>query len=341
MKNSILIVGAGFAGATYARLLAEAGYNITLIDQRNHIGGNAFDYVQDNIRIHKYGCHAFHTKNLKVVQFLSQFTEWEPYKHLARAEYKGIHYPIPLTKKTIDLFGIDQCIDIFIKTFTEKFWGLEFDKVDKKLIYDRIPIKTDNDPYYFPNDEFQALPSKGYTNLFNNMLDHDNISIVLNTQFNKSFEKQYNFIFNSMAIDEYYDNRYGELPYRSIKFSHEVHDKTLVLPNGSYGQLLLPENNGPTRFTEWKKLPAHCLKDTNKTIITVETPCDYKDNNNERYYPIIFSESAARDLYKRYKEISNDKVKFIGRCGTYQYLNMDQVINQSMLGVRKFLANVK
>lgn len=326
---NILIVGCGLAGVTYARLLADAGHNITIIDQRNHIAGNAFDYLLDGIRIHKYGIHVFHTNNLDVVNWLSKFTEWIKYKHIVKALYNDKYYPIPINKESLNEFGLDECINIFFKRYSEKMWGIQYDKIPQNVIQ-RLPIKNDYNPYYFPKDRFQGLPKEGYTKMVEKILDHKNIAVNLTTSFTSNLEDNFDFIFNSMSIDEYYKNIHGELPYRSIKYEITKTDKVKF----PVAQVNFTTITGPTRAIEWKNLPYN--QSTAVNYITYETPCDFKENNNERYYPI--TQPYAKNIYQKYNKISHKKMNFIGRCGTYQYLNMDQVINQSIIGATKWLA---
>lgn len=192
-------------------------------------------------------------------------------------------------------------------------WNCDIDK----SILDRIKITNDLNEFYFPNDKYQALPKEGYTKFINNILDHPNIKIELNTNFNKSMEDYYDHIFNSMPIDEYYDFCFGELPYRSIKFHNiDVIDFDMPTPVVNF------TDEGPyTRITNWGLFPEH-----GDYKFTLEEPCDYKDNKYERYYPIKDSEGKNLQLYKKYNQMENPKVTFIGRTGTYMYLDMDMAI---------------
>jgi len=328
---NILIVGCGLAGVTYARFLAEANHQVTIIDQRNHVAGSAYDHYIDNIRVHKYGLHIFHTNNDIVIKWLSKFTNWVDYKHISKALYNEEYYPMPINKFNLEKLGIDKCIEVFVKPYSEKMWGIPYEEIGN-YIFKRLPIKDDYNPYYFPKDKFQAFPSNGYTEMINNILDHKLITVQLETKFNKMYEKEFDYTFNSMSIDEYYDYIYGELPYRSMKFDLQKKETNSFL---EHSQVVFTTKTGPSRVNEWKKLPNH--GDSQNTLITYENPCDYKENNYERYYPMVLKGSSAIDLYNKYKNIENKKMKFIGRCGTYQYLNMDQVINQSMIGVDNWL----
>lgn len=329
-----LVVGAGFAGATYARELAEAGHIVDVIDSRYHIAGNAYDYVNEHgIRVHKYGPHIFHTSNEKVVEWLSQFTEWVDYQHKVLAKHTdNNYYVLPPNKDTVSRIGKNNIVDVFFRPYTKKMWNKDIEELNPKIL-ERIPVRDDNNELYFPNDTFQKMPAKGYTHLFENIFSHTNINVHLNTNYDKSMEKKYDHVFNSMPIDQYYDYIYGELPYRSIRF------ETVTLPENkiySTATTNFTTYDGPTRVTEWKNFPLHGVTKTHTTL-TYEYPCDYKSNNMERYYPVKDIDGDNASIYAKYKDIENSRVTFIGRCGTYQYLDMHQVINQSLTGVKKFL----
>ena len=330
-----LVVGAGLSGVTIARELAEAGHTVDVIDKRNHVAGNAYEYVNEHgIRIHKYGPHLFHTNNKEVFEWLSQFTEWVPYKHKVKAQLQdGSYVTLPVNKETKEIVGEENVLDYFFRPYTKKMWGVELDDLNPEII-NRVPIRDDMNEYYFPDDEYQYIPQAGYTAMVSNILKHKNIRVYLNTEFEKGVEKEYDHVFNSMPIDEYFDFKYGDLPYRSIKFD----TVTVPIPHALPTATVNFTHNGPnTRVTEWKKIPAHGF---NKyyTTLTFETPCDYKDNNMERYYPVKDRDGNNRKLYEKYKNEQPENMTFIGRCGLYAYLDMHQAINSALATVRKFLA---
>lgn len=333
-QKPVLIVGAGFSGAVIARQLAEAGYECKVIDKRYHIGGNAYDFNMDGIRVHKYGPHLFHTNNQEVVTWLSQFTEWVDYKHKVKAQLDdGTYVTLPVNKETKEIVGEDKILDTFFRPYTLKMWGKTLDELDPSII-NRIPTRDDNNELYFPNDEYQMMPKDGYTKIFENIFDHDNIRVFTCVDFDKSIEDDYDHIFNSMPIDQYFDYAHGELPYRSIKFHNVNLPMAKVLPTATVNFT----HDGPyTRVTEWKNIPNHGKSDTN-TILTYEEPCDYKDNNLERYYPVKDIEGINRETYKKYKEmVDNDRMTFIGRCGMYVYVDMDMAISSALATARNFL----
>lgn len=335
----ILVVGAGFSGATIARELAEANYKVTIIDERDHIGGNAYDYINEyGIRVHKYGPHLFHTNNKKVFDYLSQFTDWLDYKHQVKALLSdGTYATLPVNKNTKELVGEENIIDIFFRPYTKKMWGQEIEELNPDIV-NRIPIRDDDNVYYFPDDEFQVIPKDGYTKIFEKMLNHKNIEIKLKMTFKKSLINNYDHIFNSMPIDKYYDFMFGELPYRSIKFHNVNIPAPKILPVTTVNFT----HDGPhTRITEWKNIPGHG-ENPLMTTLTYEEPCDYKDNNEERYYPVKDIHGINRDVYKKYVQYSKEndsKITFIGRCGNYVYIDMHQAISSALATARKYKNN--
>lgn len=332
-KQNILIVGCGFSGSVIARELADNGYNVTVIDKRNHIGGNAYDYVNEHgILVHKYGAHIFHTNNDYVFKWLSKYTNWVEYKHKVKALLNGELVTFPPTKSYVDLKGLDYIVDTFYKPYTQKMWGLEYSQVDESVI-NRVKIREDDNPYYFTDEKYQCLPENGYSKLFMNILNHPNIKLMLNTVFNKDMEANYDHVFNSMPIDEYHDYLYGELPYRSIKFRTETLNTDRVY---DVSVVNFTHNEPETRVIEWKNFPNQTATD-NVTTLTYETPCDYKDNNYERYYPVKDSLGHNREKFKKYFEIKNDKVTFIGRCGRYAYIDMHQAVSFGIYTANRFM----
>jgi UDP-galactopyranose mutase len=305
-----------------------------VIDQRPHIAGNAFDFTNDlGIRVHQYGPHLFHTNNKKVYDFLGQFTEWVEYKHKVKAQLSdGRYVTLPVNKETKSIVGEENVIDIFFRPYTYKMWGKTIEELDPSIL-NRVPVRDDDNEYYFPNDEYQYLPKDGYTNLIKNMLDHENIEVRLKAPFNPFAMNFFEHCFNSMPIDEYFDFCHGELPYRSIKFHNVTLPMTKVLPTGTVNFT----HDGPyTRVTEWKNLPCH--GDTDKyTTLTYEEPCDYRDNDMERYYPVKDIDGENRKTYEKYKDMVEGNMTFIGRCGQYVYVDMHQAVNSSIATAEKFL----
>jgi len=332
--SKILVVGAGFSGAAIARTLADAGHFITVIDKRDHIAGNCYDYENEHgIRIHKYGPHIFHTNNLGVVNWLRRFGEWVPYQHKVKAILKdGRYVTLPVNKETKEIVGEENIIDTFIRPYTKKMWGKEIEELDPSIL-SRVPIRDDMNELYFPNDRYQMMPKHGYTKVFQNIFDHDDIDVQLGVEYDKESNAQYDFIFNSMPIDQYFDYVHGELPYRSIKFHHVDIPSPVLLPVPCVNFT----HSGPyTRMTEWKNFPEHGVNDS-MTSITYEEPCDYKENNFERYYPVKDLEGTNRDIYKKYREMTPPNMEFIGRCGMYVYIDMDMAISSAFSTAKEFL----
>ncbi len=372
MAGTVLVVGAGFAGAVYARTLAEQGYRVTLVDQRPHIGGNAYDERDANgVRVHRYGPHLFHTNNLAVVEWLQRFGPWVPYEHRVRALLPGgQRVPLPVNRRTLEVvFNTTlpdaaaaqallarvalpiaaprnaaehlhasigrELTDLFFRPYTKKMWALDLEELDASVVQ-RIPLRFDDEDRYFPNDRYQMLPEHGYTAIFANILDHPGISLHTATAFHPSMLRGHEAAFLSVPIDEYFGSCFGELPYRSIRFAHRS-----VAPNPAvtWGVTNFTDAGPITRETHWHVLPRHGNA-AGLVTSTRETPCDYKENGYERYYPVKTADNRHAATLARYTALAarTPEVQFIGRCGTYQYLDMHQVINQSLAGARRWLA---
>jgi UDP-galactopyranose mutase len=370
--TGILVVGAGFAGAVYARTLADAGCTVHVIDRRDHIAGNAADFTDSNgLRVHRYGPHLFHTNVTAVFDWLQRFAAFVPYQHRVRAKLSdGRHVPLPINLDTLNtVFGEslsneaeaaaflrrvavpipdprnaaehlrsrigDILTDLFFRPYTRKMWGMDLEELDAGVVK-RLPLRFDHVDLYFPDDRYQALPRDGYAALFQSILDHPAISVALNTAYAPGMERGYGFCFNSMAIDEFFDCALGELPYRSLRFEHRTADQWDAEP---WSQRNYTDDGPATRETWWHALPNHLVHETGRRTVTIERPCDYRDNGNERYYPVKTADQRYQQLYRRYQRMAEalPNMAFIGRCGTYQYLNMDQVINQSLAGARRWL----
>jgi UDP-galactopyranose mutase len=368
VKN-ILVVGAGFAGVTYARQLAEAGFRVDIIDKRPHIAGNAFDRTDGNgVRVHVYGPHLFHTSNERVVKWIGQFGEFIPYHHRVTAFVAKLreYVPIPINRVTINkVFGLAlsngsevaaflsriaepiatihnaadhlnahigrELTDLFFRPYTKKMWALDLEDLDAAVVK-RIPIRHDDEDRYFPSDTFQILPKCGYTEIIRAVLDHPNIRTTLSVPFERAFLLDYDWCFNSMPIDEYYEYVFGRLPYRSIRFHRRT--EPVAYQFGATSVVNFTDNSDFTRQTDWSLFPEHVARQSATKTITLEEPCDYADNQFERYYPVKTSDHRYDAVYRKFKNMAAeaDKVHFIGRCGTYQYLDMHQVINQSLQG---------
>jgi UDP-galactopyranose mutase len=370
---AILVVGAGFAGAVYARTLAEAGHQVRLVDRRQHLGGNAADAVDANgVRVHRYGPHLFHTNSTPVFDWLRRFGAWSSYRHRVRAILPdGQRVPLPINRDTINLVfdqrltTAEACLaflqriavpvehpanaadylygrvgtlltDLLFRPYTRKMWGLELEDMDASVVR-RLPLRLDAEDAYFPDDRYQALPTRGYTALFKTMLAHPRISVELGVDFSAGMEAGFAHCFNSMAIDEYFDFALGELPYRSLRFHHR---SASAWPSEDCAVYNYTDVGPYTREAWWHCLPNHLHHETNRRGVTVEEPCDYRENGRERYYPVKTADGRYGALYRQYKRLAATlpRITFIGRCGTYQYLDMDQVISQSLTGARRWLS---
>lgn len=351
-----LIVGAGFAGSVIAeRLAAGLGERVLVIDRRTHIAGNAYDHLDAaGVMVHRYGPHIFHTNAQRIVDYLKRFSDWRPYEHRVLARVDEHLVPIPINLTTLNtLYGLSmtsadavaflaeraepvatihtsedvvinqigrELYEKFFRGYTRKQWGLDPSDLDKSVT-SRIPTRTDEDDRYF-TDTFQMMPLDGYTRMFERMLDHPGIDVLLGTDFKAVRDTvSYKHLIYCGPIDEYYEFRFGRLPYRSLRFQHET------LQQANYQPVAVvnfpDESVAYTRVTEYKHLTGqkHPL-----TSISYEFPCD----DGDPYYPVPRPENA--ELYKRYKALADecDDVTFLGRLGTYKYYNMDQVVGQAL-----------
>ena len=355
-----LIVGAGFAGSVLAeRLASQLNKKVLVIDKRNHIGGNAYDHFNnDGILVHKYGPHIFHTNSKDVFDYLSQFTEWRQYEHRVQASVDGQLVPIPINMDTINkLYGLNltsfeveeffqskaedinpirtsedvvvsrvgrELYEKFFRNYTRKQWGMDPSELDKSVT-SRVPVRTNRDDRYF-SDTFQAMPLRGYTAMFEKMLNHPNIKIMLNTDYHEILDIiPFKEMIYTGPVDEYFDFKYGKLPYRSLEFKHETHDKQQYQPAPVVNY---PNEHPYTRVTEFKYLTG---QDHHKTSIVYE----YPKAEGDPYYPVPKPENA--ELYNKYKKLADETpgVHFVGRLATYRYYNMDQVVAQALTLYKK------
>lgn len=355
LTNDVLIVGAGFAGSVVARELADKGRKVHVIDKRPHIAGNAYDsYDQNGVLIHNYGPHIFHTNSDRIVRWLSRFTEWRFYEHRVLAKIGEQLLPIPINRTTINkLYGLDldekgvadffesnrtprepirtsedvvlnsvgaELCDKFFRGYTRKQWGLDLSELSAGVAA-RIPTRTNNDDRYF-TDTYQLMPLNGYTAMFQNMLDHPNITVQLGIDFNHNRE-----IFAARTlvytgpIDEFYDFRFGKLPYRSLRFEHQHLPKINQYQN--VGTVNFPNDYDYTRTTEFKHLTGQRTAGTSLVF-------EYPQAEGEPYYPIPRPENDA--IYNKYQALvdAEENVYFVGRLAQYRYYNMDQVIGSAL-----------
>jgi len=359
----ILVVGAGFAGSVVARELAENGYAVRVIDKRDHIAGNAFDQLDSNgVMVHKYGPHIFHTNAKRIFDYLSRFTEWRSYEHKVLSTVNGVLYPFPINRDTINkMYDLDldeagasaflenarevrspaltsedvllnsvgrELYEAFFYNYTVKQWDRKPSEL-KAGVAARIPIRTNQDDRYF-TDTYQGIPSDGYTAMFANLLEHPNITVDVNTEFNPADIGQYEHVVYTGPIDAYFDFRYGRLPYRSLEFSHE-HIKLDKFQE--VGTVNYPNDHAYTRITEFKHLTGQVCSGTS---IVYEYPVDHTPSN-EPYYPIPSEDSEA--LFRKYSALAKDTtgVTFVGRLAQYRYYNMDQVVGAALAAAKSII----
>ena len=350
-----LIVGAGYAGSVLAERLARGSNKKVLIcDKRPHIGGNAYDhYNDDGVLVHKYGPHIFHTNSREVFEYLSNFTEWRSYQHRVLASVDGQLVPMPINLDTINkLYGLNltsfeveeffksvaepveqlrtsedvvvskvgrELYEKFFRNYTRKQWGLDPSELDASVT-SRVPTRTNRDDRYF-TDTYQAMPLHGYTRMFERMLDHPNIKIMLNCDY-REIQKEipYREMIYTGPVDAFFNYCYGKLPYRSLEFKHETHaiQRYQDAPVVNY-----PNEHLYTRVTEFKYLTG---QEHAKTSIVYEFP----KAEGDPYYPVPRKENG--ELYARYKTLADaqQSVHFVGRLATYKYYNMDQIVAQAL-----------
>ena len=357
-----LIVGAGYAGSVLAeRLASKAGKKVLIIDTRSHIGGNAYDYYNnDGILIHKYGPHIFHTNSKDVFEYLSQFTKWRQYEHKVLASVDGQLLPIPINLNTINqMYGLNlssdqveeffaskaekvdrivtsedvvvskvgrELYEKFFRGYTRKQWDLDPSELDASVTA-RVPTRTNKDDRYF-TDTYQAMPLHGYTKMFEKMLSHPNIKIMLNTDYKEIVDSiPYKFMIYTGPVDAYFNYCYGKLPYRSLEFKFETLETEKFQSTGTVNY---PNEHPYTRITDFKYLTGQ--KHPKTTIVY-----EYPKAEGDPYYPVPRSENA--EIYKKYQQLTAAMTNtyFVGRLATYKYYNMDQVVAQSLTLFKKLM----
>lgn len=362
--KQILIVGAGLSGCTLAEQFAKHGYTVTIIEKRDHIAGNCYDYRDDTgILMNKYGAHLFHTNSPRVRDYVQQFTEWVPWKHTVIGRIGGTHFPIPVNIDTVNtLFHATihneaemrewlaahvvptkeprnsedvalsrvgpELYDLIFKEYTFKQWAKYPAELDPSVL-ERIPVRTNHDPYYF-SDEFQTLPKDGYTVFVANMIKHPNITVHLNTEYRHAMRASYDYVFFTGPIDQYYAAAgLPKLEYRSIRFEIEQLPIDQFQPNSVVNY---PSPAEPfTRIVEYK----HFLHQDvpGKTTIVRE----YTTSEGDPYYPVPTKTNQA--VYAEYQQLAAKEkdVYFVGRLANYKYYNMDAAILAALEVAEQFL----
>jgi UDP-galactopyranose mutase len=377
-KFDYLIVGAGFAGLTAAeRLCTQFGKKCMIVEKREHLGGNAYDRYDDHgVLVHQYGPHYFRTNSPRIKDYLSKFTEWNPVDYSILSHTEGRYWNFPINLNTFEQFmGRESTSDEmetwlaehrvpienpanseeviisqvgwelyekFFKGYTLKQWKRHPKDLDASVC-GRIPIRTNRDDRYL-KEEFQALPKAGYTRMFERMVEAcgDQLRILLKTDHREVVPHlEFKHMIYTGPIDEYFDNCYGPLPYRSLRFESEsftpeqlVERETTSGKRGFWQpamQVNYPNEEEFTRIVEVKHATGQLCENT--TIVR-EYPDDFGPGK-EAYYPIPAPDAAI--LYKRYKERADTEVavSFIGRLATYRYYNMDQVVGMALTEVER------
>jgi UDP-galactopyranose mutase len=360
-----LIVGAGFSGAVLAeRLASQLGNTCLVVERRAHIGGNAYDHPDAaGVLLHDYGPHYFRTNSDRIVDYLSQFTEWHPveYKILSSTHGRLWQFPINLNtfeqllgrpstsaemEETLQQWRVTiarpqnseevilsqvgpRLYEMFFKNYTRKQWGRDPKELDASVC-GRIPIRTNRDDRYL-SEKFQALPKYGYTKMFERILDHPKIKLLLNTDYREVRAKvKFSHLIFTGPIDEFYEHRFGPLPYRSLQFEPETLKMEFFQP---VMQVNYPNDHDFTRIVEIKHATGQKLP---VTTIVREYPQAFGPGR-EPYYPVPAPD--ARALYEKYEALAarEKKVSFVGRMATYRYYNMDQVVGMALAEFEKLL----
>jgi len=356
-NKEILIVGAGISGITLGEKLAKKGYKIIIIDRRSHIGGNCYDFInEDGILAHEYGPHIFHTGDKGVWDYLSRFTQWRKYEHKVLGYIDGKYVPIPfnlnslgalfplekarrLEKKLIDVFGLGGKVPIlelkksddndlkeladyiYEKVFlhyNEKQWGLRPEEIDP-AVSGRVPVFVSCDDQYF-QDKYQGIPIQGYTEMFAKMIANDNMQVLLNTDLNDFGDiGGFDAVFYTGPIDEFFNYKHGKLDYRSIKMEFKTCDWESYQPAAVVNY---PNDNNYTRITEFKKLTG---QKNEKTAIGFE----YPGTAGFLAYPVL--NERNKEIYLEYKReadnLADKGIYFVGRLAEYKYYDMDDAIS--------------
>jgi UDP-galactopyranose mutase len=349
-----LVIGAGLFGSVFSRQVAEHGKTVLLIDKRPHIGGMCYTEKIEGIDVHKYGPHTFHTEKEEIWKFVNKFAKFNSFQQRTKVNYKNNIYSFPINMMTLQqLWGVttpeqarkklqevrinienphnleewilsqvgEEIYNIFIKGYTEKQWGRDASSLPSFIIK-RLPIRLTYDDRYF-SDDFQGVPINGYTNMFENMLDHKNIKIDLNINFfeNQDLKKAAKKTVYTGKVDEFFNYKHGELQYRSLRFETEV-------LNGDFqGNSIFNYTDKDVPFTRIVEHKHFVFKESDKTVITKEYPDSY-DHSKIPFYPVFDDEN--RKIYEKYAAEQTPDVIFGGRLGTYKYYDMHQIVAQAL-----------
>lgn len=362
---NLLVIGAGFAGATFARLAAEDGIKVSIIDKRDHIGGNSYSFLdkKTGIEIHKYGPHIFHTNSDVVFKFISRFTDLNSYVNRVKGISNGQIYSLPINLHTINQF-FGKCLspteakrfietqrvefseiknfeeyvlnsvgndlyEAFFRDYTIKQWGIEPSKIPISTAK-RLPLRFNYNDNYF-DDKYQGIPEKGYGKLFEAIIGHENIKISLSCDYNDlrhSWRKKYDFLVFTGSIDEYFNYKYGELPYRTVAFEK-------IRAPEIQGNAVINYCDSSVKYT---RIHEHKYFMPEKQYSNSIAFKEYSDETNSKYNPFYPVENQkSSEMMLNYSKLAQceKNVLFLGRLGSFKYLNMDQVIANSMEAYRR------
>lgn len=363
----IAVIGAGFSGSVIARVLADHGFTVAVFDSRNHLAGNCYSErdIESGVMIHRYGPHIFHTDNERVWHFVTRFGEFMPYVNRVKSTVGGAVYSLPINLHTINqFFGktlnpaeakafLDSIGDAsitdpqsfeeqalrfvgknlyeaFFKGYTKKQWGLEPSELPASILK-RLPVRFNYDDNYF-NHKYQGMPKEGYTELVERMLDHPNITVQLGTKVSREQAKGYEHVFYSGPIDEWFDCCDGRLGYRTLDFEEiRVEGDYQGCAVMNYGDEEVPF----TRIAEHKYFAPWEAHEGSVAFKEYSRACEPEDIP---YYPIRLV--GEQELLKKYVELAREEkgVSFVGRLGTYRYLDMDVTIAEALQAADAFLA---
>lgn len=368
-----VVVGCGLTGCVIARHMAENGKKVLILERRDHIGGNMFDYTDEHgFLVQKYGPHTFHTVKKYLYDYMCRFEEWEEYKLTCGAEIDGKCTPTPFNFQTIDDFYSEpdaaelkrrikrvfgdrttatvvetlECADQMVREYakflfdkdyslyTAKQWGISPKEIDVSVLK-RVPLRFSYEVGYF-DDAFQVMPKHSFTDFFEKLLSHPNLTVKLgenaltyiningNAVFLDGKKAEIPVIYTG-ALDELFEYQYGRLPYRSLRFEWKYEEKDSIqdMPVVAY-----PQAEGFTRITEYKKLP---IQNKAGSSYAVEYPLPYNpDETAEPYYPVLTAESQAQ--YAKYRALADSVNGLIccGRLGDFKYYNMDQALERAL-----------
>ncbi len=354
MKYDFLIVGSGFYGSICARELTDAGFNVCVIDARNHIGGNCFTSKRDGINIHEYGPHIFHTSNEKIWEWINKYVSFNNFTLRPVANYKGEIYSLPfnmwtfsklwnislphqaieiikkqsqgivnpknLEEQAISLVGSDVYYKL-IKGYTEKQWRKSASTLPPEIIK-RLPVRFTYDNNYF-NDKFQGIPIGGYTQIFEKLLK--GVDLFLNTDYFESELPEFKKLIYTGPIDKFFNYEFGELEYKTTRFEHEL--KYLPDFQGTAMMNFTDIDIPYTRIIEHKHFEN---VNTPSTWITKEYPTEYNPKISEPFYPVNDSLNNSKYLKYENKARQTSNVIFGGRLAEYKYFDMHQIIESAL-----------